>query len=565
MGEKFVSDLHFLLEEVRSSLFGILLSIFSLTVHHMIGDHPLSIISPAANRNYKTNEIVGNFLNNLIFVSIKKPDASLEDYLQTFSQQITQFTKYVRVPYSLLVGQLRKKGTIDKTSVLSEILFNCRYDIEDNNSVTIPSSKAGNPQMRSMGYMIEFHVDSTSSTLHCLLRVHSTIGSLISVDNFEKTFLQNAKELLSLFGRRRAEAKPIREVETLLSSKDVCQSDALFISDAVLEERSESVDISLRKLWTKCLEHDEFTETDSFFLVGGDSLMCLRLQKLIKHKWHVELRLDEIIECDNFYRMVALIESRIWSSKAKLQSQVIVRINSTLNKRLLMVFFHPLIGGAILPYSTLMHSIRMQSQDISFIGVQHPNTFNLSVDSSKVPSSIEGLCSLYANHLSIIIRDYFEVIFTGASLGGILAYQTYRSLKKLHKHISRIILIDSRAQCSESTLISKSQHQQQMTKIIEEYLESEGVSDQNDDTVKMAMVENAWSLLTMLVRYKPEKDTSVNVHLLKASKESGDYGWSDLCVVNVVPIAGDHSTMMNRRNSDQLAGVILKIISEKNI
>ena len=57
------------------------------------------------------------------------------------------------------------------------------------------------------------------------------------------------------------------------------------------------------------LEHSEFGVQDNFFLIGGDSLLGMRLLILIRVRFGVELSLQQIFEASTIERLAILIQT----------------------------------------------------------------------------------------------------------------------------------------------------------------------------------------------------------------------------------------------------------------
>lgn len=85
-----------------------------------------------------------------------------------------------------------------------------------------------------------------------------------------------------------------------------------------------------------------------------------------------------------------------------------------------------------------------------------------------------------------------------------------------------------------------------------------------DSTIQEQMLQNSWKLLKLRLKHKFTKMNNFNetkLILMKIGEEmTNDYGWERLGFNNyqLIEISGNHSNMLNEKNSNNLANLILQ-------
>ncbi|VDN24212.1 unnamed protein product [Cylicostephanus goldi] len=165
----------------------------------------------------------------------------------------------------------------------------------------------------------------------------------------------------------------------------------VFKNDENLKEKH-TASKRLRNIWAKVLKHDNFDQNDNFFLVGGHSLLLLKLRYELNQEFNTALGIQDLLNALVFCQMVEMLCTK------KSNVKIVDLICSSPNPRKTLVFVHPLYGGSI-PYATLIQHIR-QREHYSVLTVQHPNTFGFESDDPKFFESVQSLARSYASEVS---------------------------------------------------------------------------------------------------------------------------------------------------------------------
>ncbi|KHJ98078.1 AMP-binding enzyme [Oesophagostomum dentatum] len=194
---------------------------------------------------------------------------------------------------------------------------------------------------------------------------------------------------------------------------------------------SSKISDRLRKVWLKVLKHDDFDVNDSFFLVGGHSLLLLKLRYELNKEFHTEIALQELLGALKFDAMSEMLLTKETPLK------VVTVVNDPPAPRKVLVFIHPLYGGTV-PYVNLIQSI-LKYGKYRILCVQHPNSYGYNTGQSRFFESIHSLGRSYAQEIDENVTGHKEVVLVGASFGGTMALE-------ISKHLNvqcDVIAIDS--------------------------------------------------------------------------------------------------------------------------
>ncbi|PAV89777.1 hypothetical protein WR25_22431 [Diploscapter pachys] len=162
--------------------------------------------------------------------------------------------------------------------------------------------------------------------------------------------------------------------------------------DKLKLKKSNEVSESLKRVWLDILEVENFKESDHFFLIGGNSLLLMKLSYEIEQFFGKSFSINKLLENLQFNEMVEMIRNQ--STKAE--------NNKTI------VFFPTLYGKNII-YNNLIKLLKNHGFVI-FLGTE-------KVDFRSC-NTIEQLCQKYKT----IIEDQTsqeDLVFIGASCGEI--------------------------------------------------------------------------------------------------------------------------------------------------
>lgn len=210
---------------------------------------------------------------------------------------------------------------------------------------------------------------------------------------------------------------------------------ALPAPGAVWAERGESylaprddVEFQLIRIWEKLLDVKGIGIRDSFFDLGGYSLLGLRLMTYIQEQFGRHLLLGTLLENPTVERLASLLRQEV----IDLERSALVPINPG-GSALPFFCVHP-IGGNVLCY---MELARQLGPERPFYGFQLPE----SAKDGEL-DTIEAMASHYLDHLREVQPDG-PYRLGGWSMGGVVAFEMAQLLVGQGQRVELLALIDS--------------------------------------------------------------------------------------------------------------------------
>jgi len=183
----------------------------------------------------------------------------------------------------------------------------------------------------------------------------------------------------------------------------------------------------LALVWSEVLETTVDDREDDFFLLGGHSVLAVRLMSAIEREFGARPPLADLFTHATVARMATLLERRPsdgWSS--------IVVVNGE-GDRPPLVCFHP-VGGNILCYRDLANTL---GPDQPLIMVQ-----SMGLDDDRpLPPTVEGLIDVYIGPLRAALGDR-PVSLAGWSFGALLAWEAAGRLIRAGVDVRSVMAFD---------------------------------------------------------------------------------------------------------------------------
>ena len=191
----------------------------------------------------------------------------------------------------------------------------------------------------------------------------------------------------------------------------------------------QSVEKYLLGLWCNALGHPDITPNDSFFDLGGTSLMAAVLVTDIQKRFGIALPLSVFFEAPTITRMAQLLSSCEWSPSwsplVPIQRQ---------GSRPPLFCIHP-IGGNVLSFQALSTQL---GPDQPVYGLQARG-----LNGSDTPhSTIEAMAADYLSYVRRVAGDG-PCLLAGYSAGGIVAFEMARQLEQAGAPPQLLVLVDS--------------------------------------------------------------------------------------------------------------------------
>ncbi len=216
------------------------------------------------------------------------------------------------------------------------------------------------------------------------------------------------------------------------ADRDALRAIALRTIESPLPEsalESQSIEAALTGLWRRTLGHPEIAPTDSFFDLGGTSLMAATLVAGIERKFRIRLPLSVFFEAPTVARMVELIGNSGWLPSWS----PLVPIQPA-GTRPPVFCVHP-IGGNVLSFQALAAHL---GPDQPVYGLQARG-----LNGRDLPHrSIEAMAADYLSFIRQAAPDG-PCVLVGYSAGGVVGFEMARQLTLAGQPPMLLALVDS--------------------------------------------------------------------------------------------------------------------------
>lgn len=304
----------------------------------------------------------------------------------------------------------------------------------------------------------------------------------------------------------------------------------------------------IKKIWQDLLGVKAIGEEDTFYSLGGDSLLVIQLLMALEDRFGVNITLQEMAHTHTLHSLTTLIEMRPLRSINTIVSLQNNTLNQTHHHNKSVYFIHP-IGGTVFCYFPLASYLKNHS----LYAIQDPELAQEKI----LFNSIKEMGEFYSKEIHLKHKNE-EIVLVGSSFGGNVAMEMINPLAKLGISVKKVILIDSWANLGDAVQLKKNKlvsvdHMESL-KMIKKYYGDQ--SSHYQSIVKRLM----W-----LRSYVPSV-VNVEVVLLAAKELLPIYkkmactsnGWIPYCSNSILryTINGNHDTMLQTENLPQLCELL---------
>lgn len=197
------------------------------------------------------------------------------------------------------------------------------------------------------------------------------------------------------------------------------------------------IEESVHSIWSEILGVNKIDLDDDFFLVGGHSLLGVKLISILEKKFNVSLSLLALFQHPSIRALSTLIEKKKHDSSS--DSLVLIK-NGSPDK--VLCFVHG-VGLNPIEVKTL---IEYMNDDQTIYGLQSPAISG----NAKPIQTIPEMATHFINELEISsVNGPYNLI--GNSIGGLIVYEMARQLKADNKSVGFVGMIDTIALCYYDT------------------------------------------------------------------------------------------------------------------
>jgi thioesterase domain-containing protein len=308
---------------------------------------------------------------------------------------------------------------------------------------------------------------------------------------------------------------------------------------------SKTTELTLIRIWEKILNTSNIPTDQSFFTLGGNSILSIRMLFYIQNIFYSNLSIADIFKNQTIESLAILINRK----KGKTVNPYIFCISDSKKKNPLFMI-HP-VGGLSYCYLGLN-----QYMDRPIYGINSPEVF----DPPKHFSSIEEISCFY---ISMIKKLYptGPYYIGGWSTGGLIAYEIAQQLFSKKEKVELLLLIDT--ECPENLQINSLK--QDTNKFLQEIIEPP-----DSPRVSPMMARQVLEWEKKLKKYALKKYNGKAIFLVAKKnvfcQKENLYGWDkfikELCITQV---PGTHMELFDNSYIQSTCDTIEKYLIEAEV
>jgi amino acid adenylation domain-containing protein len=333
---------------------------------------------------------------------------------------------------------------------------------------------------------------------------------------------------------------PHQERERIISAF----ANSVTIAPPSIEPKQQQNQINIiENLWKQTLGISDIEPEETFYSLGGDSLLAIQFLAQLENKIKINISLQEFSRVTTFASLLEIIKCKPLNITAPI---IPLLQNVTHQESPAIYFIHPL-GGTIFNYLALTPYLTFPAQ---YYAIQDPELLS----NRLLFDSISDMAQYYANEISLH-QSKKPVIIIGASFGGNIAIEMVSFLSSHQINVQKLILIDSWAN------LGKESHDPDNL-VLDSLIQMKKYYGEHSQQYLRIKTRLSW-----LRTYKPSI-VNTDVYLLTAKELLPAYknlkeeanGWTNFCPSLILKdtVEGNHDTMFN---SNHLAQLGLKITS----
>ena len=218
--------------------------------------------------------------------------------------------------------------------------------------------------------------------------------------------------------------------------------------DSDFAEPGGAIEIRLAGFWADLLGVDQIGAEDSFFDLGGHSLIAVRLFALIRKAWNVDFPISVLFEAPTIRKVAALIAERGVSEDGDTADAGEEAPAKAERRFTHLVPMHSGEGGARTPFFlvagmfgnvlNLRHLAHLLGANRPFYGLQARGLYGDEEPHRTIPEAASDYIAEMRQ-----VQPHGPYMVGGFSGGGITAYEIAQQLKAAGEEVSQIIMLDT--------------------------------------------------------------------------------------------------------------------------
>ena len=315
------------------------------------------------------------------------------------------------------------------------------------------------------------------------------------------------------------------------------------------------VEARLAGIFCRILRRDSVLVTESFFDMGGHSLLVFKLIEECAGEFGLEPSVQDVFAGPTVRALAATLGAMRTAAGVDPLVSLVEHPGAPL-----VVFVHA-ASGSVLPFYQVAKRL---GREFAVYALQSPP--------DVPPSSIEEIAARYVKEVDAV-RGVAPVVVAGWSMGGGVALEMARHWLQRDERVAATLLLDTWAPPAfMSTASDAAQVRRSVLELDVLRLEGADTASATLDELTATVERNRAAFLDYRPEYYPAE-----VELLRASDPlpadappfpagylDGDRGWSAVAAeVTTTEIKGNHLSIFDQEHSDQLAAAISAAIARR--
>lgn len=307
-------ELNKLARKERTSVFNILLSVWMYLLEIYNEGENVNVGMPVLNRqSARQLQTIGYFANTIVMKSQNDNRESYFDYLHDVTNRMLNHLQNADIPFEWLVNELRVPRMIDNNPLFN-VMFSMQGKTLMKNGMGKSREIAGNKfsfspyysRYRTTNFMLMLTVVETEKGLSMGFSYDNKYFNKLEVIQMREDYIQTLKKIIkgvNIFEDTYKKQIGLRFRKNTLVRNSLAH-DNIHTEESKTEQK-------LREIWADILGHHQFTVTQAFFEVGGNSINCFQLLKKLNDNYPIEFKISQLFEYKSIYEMAAFIEKQL--------------------------------------------------------------------------------------------------------------------------------------------------------------------------------------------------------------------------------------------------------------
>jgi non-ribosomal peptide synthetase component F/thioesterase domain-containing protein len=280
--------------------FALTLSCFAALLSRYSDQQDLIIGSPVANRRPETEPVIGPFAGPFALRLDLSGDPSLEQLLRRVQNVSMDALSHTELPFEILFDKLKVRSVHGRNPLFQFYFFYQTAFLQpqqlDGLTVSpLPSFSIGTP------FEIQFGLVERAEGVRAQVEYNPDLFDASSIQALLAYYIEILRALV---------AEPLQSLSKLPlppQHPEQLSGSSLIAEEEVVAPRS-LVEEKLQIIWQQSLDQPNVRISDSFFDLGGNSLLAARMLAKVEQQFGVKIKLNALLQFPTIAKLATLIE-----------------------------------------------------------------------------------------------------------------------------------------------------------------------------------------------------------------------------------------------------------------